>query len=39
MGPHCDALAQEYQKAADQDKKLAADHREMAKKVAPQSGQ
>ncbi len=36
MGPHCDALAKEYQRAADQDKALAAGHREMAKAEAGQ---
>lgn len=32
MGHHCDELAKYFQRAADQDKDLAADHREMAKK-------
>jgi hypothetical protein len=39
MGPHCDELAKWYQRTADQDKDLAAGHREMAKKVGSQTGQ
>ena len=34
MGPHCDALAKNFERAAEQDKALAAGHREMAKKTA-----
>lgn len=39
MGEHCDAIAKLYQKAADQDKALAAGHRAMAKKVGGETGQ
>jgi hypothetical protein len=35
---HCDALIKAYQQAADQDKALAAYHREMAKKAAAEAG-
>jgi hypothetical protein len=31
MGPHCDELAKNYEKAAAEDKALAAAHRAMAK--------
>ncbi|SRR6266849_2511672 len=33
MAYHCDALGRYFQEAADQDKALAAGHREMAKKA------
>jgi hypothetical protein len=33
MGPHCDDLAKYYQRAANQDKDLAAGQRKMAKKA------
>ena len=36
MAKHCDELAKYYQRVADEDKKLAAGHREMAKKVGGQ---
>jgi hypothetical protein len=39
MGPHCDALAKYYQRVANEDKALAAGHREMAKKVGAETGQ
>jgi hypothetical protein len=39
MGPHCDELAKFYQRSADQDKALAAGHREMAKKGGGETGQ
>ena len=37
MGDHCDQLGKYFEKAAHEDKALANDHREMAKKA--QSGQ
>ena len=39
MGPHCDALAKYYQRVANENKALAAGHREMAKKAGAQAGQ
>ena len=36
MAPHCDSLAKDYQRAADQDKALAAGHRKMAKAATAQ---
>jgi|SRR5215831_18390543 len=39
MQAHCNALANAYQNAADQDKALAAAHRTMAKQAAGQAGQ
>ncbi len=39
MGTHCDALAKSYQRAADQDKALAAEHRAMEKKAGAQTPQ
>jgi hypothetical protein len=35
MGHHCDELAKFFQRAADQDKDLAAGHRKMAKNLSP----
>jgi hypothetical protein len=39
MGHHCDELAKSFQRTADQDKALAADHREMAKTAGAKAGQ
>jgi hypothetical protein len=39
MGPHCDALAKYYQRVANEDKALAAGHRELAKKVGAETKQ
>ena len=37
MANHCDELAKFYQRAADEAKALAADHREMVKKAGAQT--
>lgn len=39
MADHCDQLAKSYQRAADEAKALAADHRKMAKEAGGQVGQ
>ena len=39
MAAHCDSLGRYFHEAAEQDKALAAGHREMAKKTGPAPGQ